>query len=62
MKGMDSHIIYDDLVTTLHDEASRYATVAVWLRQERLARFCEPSHHLAEEPQVSETGRAILSA
>jgi hypothetical protein len=62
MKRMESRIVDNDLVTILHDEPVRYAMVTLWLRRDRLARFSEPSHHLAEEPQVRETDRAILSA
>jgi hypothetical protein len=62
INDIKSHAIYDDLVTTLHDNALKYSTKALWLRQERLTRFAEPSYNLTEDCQVSETDQAILSA
>jgi hypothetical protein len=62
INGMNGRDIFDDLVTTIHEDASAYSTVTLWLRQERLPRFSEPSHNLAEDPQVNETDQAILSA
>jgi hypothetical protein len=46
----------------LHEDAPAYSKVTLWLRQEWLPRFSEPSHILGEDPQVNETDRAILSA
>jgi hypothetical protein len=62
INDIKSYAIYDDLVTTLHDDALEYSTKALWLRQERLTRFSEPSHDLAEDRQVTTTDQAILSA
>jgi hypothetical protein len=50
MNNTKIHVTYDDFVITLHDEASRYFTVTLWLRQERLVLFSEPNHNLAEDP------------
>jgi hypothetical protein len=58
-KGMKSRPIYDDLVTTLQDGPG-YFMVTLWLRRERLARFFQPSHNLAEDRQVCEINQAIL--
>jgi hypothetical protein len=62
LKGMNRHEIYDDLVTTLPDDAPAYSTVTLWLPQERPPRFSEPDHDLSDDPQVDETDQAILSA
>jgi hypothetical protein len=59
---MKSRGIDEEIFTTLDDDASGYSMVGLRLRQERGARFSEASHDLAEEPQVRETGRVILSA
>jgi hypothetical protein len=61
MKCMKSRAIYDDLVITLHDEASEYSTVTLRLHQERPARLSAPNHNLTENRQVSETDQALLS-
>jgi hypothetical protein len=34
LKGMNGRDIYDDLVTTLPDDAPAYSRVTLWLRQE----------------------------
>jgi hypothetical protein len=59
---MNGHKIYDDLVTTLPNDVPAYSTVILWLRQERLPRFSEPSHDLTDDRQVDETDQALLSA
>jgi DNA-binding NarL/FixJ family response regulator len=62
LKGMNGREIYDDLVTTLPDDAPASSAVTFWLRQERLPRFSEPDHDLTDDSQADETDQAILSA
>jgi hypothetical protein len=53
MKGINGSGVFDDLVTTLHEDARAYSTVILWPGQERLPRFSEPSHKLAEDVQLA---------
>jgi hypothetical protein len=62
MKGMNVNPIDEDRVDAIHEEALEDSMVPGWLCHERLARFSDPTSNLAEDSQLTEMDRSILSA